>query len=158
MNTFLSERSASGKSGSTASPMASFTRFMIAVTAAFVALCAALAWSSVLALTSFGQTAYLPRPVPLPFSFTSSLCLLVWCVGLWGTWKTPPLPAVGEAASSEAQPTLAAAAALQRRSTQQFKDKAAAVVETSTAATARDDGIALIVVGQSSSETAEPRQ
>jgi hypothetical protein len=42
MNTFLSERSASGKSGGTASPMASFTRFMIAVTVAFVALCAAL--------------------------------------------------------------------------------------------------------------------
>ncbi len=137
--------------------MASFTRFMIAVTVAFVALCAALTWSAVLALTSFGQTPYLPRPVPLPFSFTSSLCLLVWCVGLWGTWKTPPLPAVGQAAS-EAQPAQTAAAVLQlRRSTQQFTDKATAVVETSTAATARDDGIELIVVGENSSETAQSR-
>ncbi len=153
MNTFLSERSASGKSGGTASPMASFTRFMIAVTVAFVALCAALAWSAGLALTSFGQTPYLPRPVPLPFSFTSSLCLVVWLVGVVGTWKTPPLPANGEAAS-EAQSILAAAAALQHR---RSKDKAAAGVETSTAATARDDGIALIVVEQNSSESAEPR-
>ncbi len=128
------------------SPLASFTRFMMAVTAAFAVLCALLAWSAVLALTSFGAAAYLPRPVPLPLSPSSCLYVVLWTIGLWHTWKTPPAPppamsmAAGEAAS-EVQTGFAAAQP--RRVPRNGKDTAAM---TATASSASDGTIELVVV------------
>jgi hypothetical protein len=158
INSYLTER---GGSDAAVSPLASFTRFMVAVTVAFAAVCAVLAWSAALALTSFGAAAYLPRPVPLPLSFTSCLCLLVWTIGVWYTWKAAAAMASGER-GSETQQSQAATASQHRRSTPEFKSRASLRATStsppaSTAASARDDGIALIVVDENSSESAEPR-
>jgi hypothetical protein len=155
MNSFLTERH--GKSGSTAvSPMASFTRFMMAVTAAFAVLCALLVWSAVLALTSFGAAAYLPRPVPLPLSSSSCLYLVLWTIGVWYTWKTPApaAAAAGDGASSVqlTQTQTQAAGAIHL-----VKDKSAssaAMMASASAASAResvgDDTIALVIVDERS--------